>query len=198
VDDIEFVKKKEKADKETRSTRTFDEAMQMYSGDMRWPARNYRELRVCVSIFCLLQFAVYGEDCDFAVKLHEVYKVLLLPQVINQEHKFTEELCKQVVWAIHEEDKCEFFSVRLHQDDFGFGKTPSFPTSDLDEMVYPLKYLNPILRGSFPEAWKRKQSLPATPTLPAPTTLAPQSFYQLPPMRESPQLMANALRPLAE
>ena len=68
--------------------------------------------------------AVYGEDCDFVVKLHEVYKVLLLPQVINQEHsKFTEELCKQVVWAIHE-DKCEFFSVRLHPDDFGFGKTP--------------------------------------------------------------------------
>ncbi len=52
MDDIEFVKKKEKADKETRSTRTFDEAMQMDSGDMRWLARNYRELRVCVSIFC--------------------------------------------------------------------------------------------------------------------------------------------------
>ena len=90
ADDIEFMKKKEKTDKETKSTRTFDEAMQMDSGDMRWLARNYRELRVCVSIFGLLQFAVYGEDCDFAVKLHEVYKVLLLPQVINQEHKHTE------------------------------------------------------------------------------------------------------------
>ena len=200
AEDVEFMKRKEKADKDTRSTRTFEEAMQMDSGDVRWPAKNYRELRVCISIFGLLQYAVYGEECDFAVKLHEVYKVLLLPQVINQEHKFTEELCKQVVWAIHE-DKCEFFSVRLHPDDFGVGKTPSFPTSDLDEMVYPLKHLNPILRGSFPEAWKTTHLLPKAPTIPPPTTPAP-SFYQLPPqlpsVRDVSHTGAAPLRPLEE
>ena len=94
-------------------------------------------------------------------------------------------MCKQITWAIHEE-KCEFFSTRLHPDDFGPGKTPQFPVSDLDEILYHVKHLSPILRKSFPDAWKDKvyaQAGTMAATLPLITfqsqpTVPQQNFYQ--------------------
>jgi hypothetical protein len=49
------MKKKEKAERKTKATHTFDEAMQMDSGDIHRSARNYRALRVCISNLGLLQ-----------------------------------------------------------------------------------------------------------------------------------------------
>jgi hypothetical protein len=215
ANEVEEIKRREKAEKETRTGRSYTEAMQLEEGDMRAPAVTYRELRVCVSSFGLLCYVIYGVDCDFAIKVHEIYKTLLLPKVLNQERYFTPELCKQITWAIHEE-KCEFFSTRLHPDDFGPGKTPQFPVSDLDEILYHVKHLSPILRKSFPDAWKdtvyaqagtMAATLPPITFQPQPTVPQP-TFYQpltLPTSttasgggstshQQAPNTMSNALK----
>ena len=215
ANEVEEIKRREKAEKETLTGRSYTEALQLEEGDMRALTLNYRELRVCVSSFGLLCYVIYGVECDFAVKVHEIYKTLLMPKVLNQERHFTAELCKQITWAIHEE-KYEFFSTRLQPDDFGPGKTPQFPVSDLDEIIYRVKHLIPILRKSFPEAWKDQiyvQAVPApaalpplqlkpTPTIPQPNFYQPLTLPSITPSTvgvgthptQAPTTMSNALK----
>lgn len=99
------------AEQRTVATRTFSEALQMEKGDVQTPPWDYEQLKKCVSLFTLLNVVLWGEKCDFAKKLEEIYQ-LLLPDLVSGMEYITPMFCKQVTWAIVH-DKCNFFAKRL-------------------------------------------------------------------------------------
>ena len=161
--EIEEVKMREKAERETVATRSFSEAIQIESGGMKLPPSTLDQLTKCVSMFTLLCLALYGDNCDFARRLFEIWELLEDDDIAAEEHRFTPMYCKQIVWAIHV-DKCAYFSHRLMPEDFAPGKTPKFKKSLLWDVIHKLRFTNPIDRGgSFPDEWKERVAGPRVP-----------------------------------
>jgi hypothetical protein len=161
--EIEDMKMREKAERETLATRSFSEAIQIESGGMKLPPSTLDQLTKCVSMFTLLCLALYGDNCDFAKRLLEIWELLDDDDIAAEEHRFTPMYCKQIVWAIHV-DKCAYFSHRLMPEDFAPGKTPKFKKSLLWDVIHKLRFTNPIDRGgSFPDEWMERIIGPKAP-----------------------------------
>jgi hypothetical protein len=99
--EIEAMKMREKAECKTQSTRSFSEAIQIESGGMKLPPATLDQLTKCVSMFSLLCFALYGDNCDFAKSLFEILELLDDDNIAAEEHRFTPMYGRQIVWAIH-------------------------------------------------------------------------------------------------
>jgi len=94
-------------------------------------------------MFTLLNVVLWGEKCDFAKKLEEIYQLLLLDSVSGMEYKFMPMFCKQVTWAIVH-DKCNFCAKRLLPEEFKGGSHPKFPRSHLDDIVTKVMFQEPF------------------------------------------------------
>ena len=67
-------------------------------------------------------------------------------------------MCRAVAWAIID-DGHQFFSQRLHPNDFNKRRIP-FPTSLLDDVISDITYGRSPFRISFPERWTQVASRP--------------------------------------
>jgi hypothetical protein len=76
-------------------------------------------------MFTLECLALYGDSCDFALRLLEIYYLLEEDGIRNEEHRFSNEYCKKIIWAIHV-DKCMYFNHSLMPEDFATGVLPKF------------------------------------------------------------------------
>ena len=67
---IEQIWIKERAEQETKATRSYNEAIQ------KLPSDDLESLSKTMSTFALDCLALYGETCDFAKRLQEIYYLL--------------------------------------------------------------------------------------------------------------------------
>jgi hypothetical protein len=174
---VEEIRTREKADRETLGTRTYSEAIQIEAGEKTLPPDTLEGLTKLISMFTLETLALYGESCDFAKRLLEIYYLLEEDDLKSEGHRFTAQYCKEVIliWAIHV-DKCSYFGHRLMPEDFAGGATPRFKKSLLWDVIHKLQFTNPIDRGTFPPEWKLIMHPPTFPPSiynPAPTGSPP-------------------------
>jgi hypothetical protein len=113
-------------------------------------------------MFALGCLALYGETCDFAKRLKEIYYLLEEDDIKNEEHCFTAMYCNQIIWTIHQ-DMCTYFNYRLMPDDFAAGAMTKFKKSLLWDVIHKLQFTSPIDCGTFPGEWKPRVLPPQTP-----------------------------------
>ena len=99
---------------------------------------------------------------SFKILPREIYYLLEEDNIRNEEHRFTDMYCKEVIWAIHM-DKCMYFNYQLIPEDFAVEATPRFKKSLLWEVIHKLQLTNPIDPGTFPTEWKQTVRAPEKP-----------------------------------
>lgn len=113
-------------------------------------------------------WALFGDNCEYLNKLHEIYTCLDSDRVTECWANFTPELCRQIVWAIIDDGR-EYFAQNMLPSKFLVppGGYIRFPHSCLEELIRPIKRQAPILTATFPHQWV------TTPARVAPSTAAP-------------------------
>jgi hypothetical protein len=144
----------ENAAEESKTSRTFAEAIKLSSAVSCSPASNALELKLNVATHLSLLWAIFGEMCHLYQKVLHVYNILRLPTVMTAKHAYTVLLCRQITWAIYI-DSHNFFLTRLHPNDFTEGKQVMFPISLLDDIKGDIRFGRPILCFSFPPQWSK-------------------------------------------
>jgi hypothetical protein len=171
--EIEAIRLREQAADDSRQNRTLAEALKLAATESRQPAANCLELKLNIATYLAKLWALFGEKCHLYQKGFQIYQLFRQPTVMAAKFAFTPLLCRQITWAIYEDSR-QFFSTRLHPDDFNPGTPTPFPISLLDDVLGDIRYQRPILQSSFPLAWQ---------DVPLPSGLA-----QVPPLGPSPFL----------
>jgi hypothetical protein len=95
---------------------------------------------------------LYGEHCDLYKKVMAIWECLDTKWVKASKEAYTSDVCASIIWAIIEDSR-NFFSVRLHPDDFANDTTPVFPTSGLMSLIPQIRHAEIVKRNTFPMAW---------------------------------------------
>lgn len=127
------------------------------------PPDTYIELKTCIGTFCAMLWALFGDNCEYLQKLHEIYTCMDSDRVTECWDHFDTTLCRQIVWAIIDDGR-EYFSQTMLPDKFlvppgGFIR---YPRSSLDELIRPIKRQAPILTATFPAQWLTRQGTAAS------------------------------------
>ena len=152
--DIEKERVAEQAEYLSRVNRTMAEAIKLSKTETRRPPQNYHELKLNVDVatYAALLWVLYGEQCDLYKKVLAIWECLDSKWVKASKEAYTSDVCASVIWAIIEDSR-NFFSVRLHPDDFAGGTAPTFPTSGLLLLLPQIRHADIIKRNTFPMAW---------------------------------------------
>jgi hypothetical protein len=81
-----------------------------------------------------------------------IWECLNSKWVKASKESYTSDVCASIIWAIIEDSR-NFFSVRLHPDDFANGTAPTFPTSGLMILLPHIRHAEIVKRNTFPLAW---------------------------------------------
>jgi hypothetical protein len=169
--EIEAIRIKEQAAEDSKANRTLAEALKLAATESRQPASGSLELKLNIATYLAKLWALFGETCHLYQKVSQIHQLFRQPAVMAAKHAFTPLLCRQITWAIYEDSR-QFFSTRLHPDDFKPGSHVTFPLSLLDDVMGDVRYQRPVLRSSFPVAWMELPPKPSGSGLP-PTGLLP-------------------------
>jgi hypothetical protein len=150
--DIEKERVAEQAELLSRTNRTLAEAIKLSKTETRRPPRNYHELKLNVATYAALLWVLYGEHCDLYKKTVAIWECLNSKWVKASKESYTSDVCASIIWAIIEDSR-NFFSVRLHPDDFANGTVPTFPTSGLMILLPHIRHAEIVKRNTFPLAW---------------------------------------------
>jgi hypothetical protein len=178
--EIEAIRIKEQAAEESKTNRTLAEALKLAATESRQPASGSLELKLNIATYLAKLWALFGETCHLYQKVAQIHHLFRQPAVMAAKQAFTPLLCRQITWAIYEDSR-QFFSTRLHPDDFKPGAQVTFPLSLLDDVMGDVRYQRPVLRSSFPMAWMEMPPRQSYGHFP-PTGLSPFTGTGLPPL----------------
>lgn len=177
----ESARLRELAAEESAANITMAEALALRRNAPQSPPDNYIELKTCIGTFCAMLWALFGDQCEYLKKLHEIYTCLNSDRVTECWANFEPLFCRQLVWAIIDDGR-EYFSQKMLPDKFVVppGGYIAFPQSSLEELIRPIKRQSPIESATFPSQWLiRSGGAPSTTALttgsrqPAAATTAP-------------------------
>ena len=60
------------------------------------PAQNYMELKLNLSIFCALLWALFGEHCDYYRELLKLLNILDTEECFTIREAYTKEVCARI------------------------------------------------------------------------------------------------------
>ena len=163
----ETARLRELAEEQSGANITLAEALSLRRNTPQSPPDNYIDLKTCIGTFCAMLWALFGDNCEYLQKLHEIYTCMDSDRVTECWANFDSTLCRQIVWAIIDDGR-EYFSQALLPDKFLVppGGYIRYPRSSLEELIRPIKRQSPILTATFPSQWLTRQ-MAATTTTPA-------------------------------
>ena len=141
-----------------------EEALKLQRGDPRAPASNYFELKLNLTTFCALVHMLFGDNCGYYQALMRVRNCMDTGGVYNIRQAYTADVCHRIAWAIIDDGR-SFFSKVLIQRDFENDVGTHFPESLLDAILVDVRFANPVMRASYPHAWKPKAQVQAAPMI---------------------------------
>lgn len=150
----EAARLRELAEEQSGANITLAEALSLRRNTPPTPPDNYIELKTCIGTFCAMLWALFGDNCEYLMKLHEIYTCLNSDRVTECWANFTPDLCRQIVWAIIDDGR-EYFAQTMLPDKFLVppGGYIRFPHSCLEELIRPIKRQSPIITATFPHQW---------------------------------------------
>ena len=150
----EAARLRELAEEQSSANISLAEALSLLRNTPPTPPDTYIDLKTCVGTFCAMLWALFGDNCEYLMKLHELYTCLNCDRVTECWANFTPLLCRQIIWAIIDDGR-EYFSQTMLPDKFLVppGGLIRFPHSCLEELIRPIKRQAPILTATFPQQW---------------------------------------------
>ena len=154
--EIERLKEREEALTATEKTRQLDEFLRLQKDQRRAPADNFLELKNNIATFMGLVWVLFGSNCDYYKGLRNVYATMDLRDVMAIKSHFTAEHCRRITWAIIDDGRSYFDSVKTTLD-FKSGANIVFPQSFLLDIIRNVRYGILVERANFPEEWLSKK-----------------------------------------
>lgn len=133
---------------------TLSEALNLGRNAPRPPPDTYSDLKTCIGTYCAMLWTLFGNQCEYFQKLHELYTCLESERVEESWANFSPLLCRQITWAIIDDGR-EYFAMAMLPDKFLVppGAIIRYPQSSLEELIRPIKTQTQVLRANFPTQW---------------------------------------------
>ncbi len=131
--EVEQLRGYEEASELTRSTRRLDEVLKEKS-KTTMPAQNYMELKLNLSTFYGLLWALFGDQCDYYRELLKLLNILDTKECFTIRDVYTKEVCARITWAIID-DGWSYFGRTCVAANFAQGANHRFSVSYIDAIT---------------------------------------------------------------
>ena len=149
--EVENLRGFEDSSEQTRSTRQLDEILKEKS-KTTLPAQNYMELKLNLSTFCALLWALFGEHCDYYRELLKLLNILDTEECFTIREAYTKEVCARITWAIINDGR-SYFGRTCVATDFAQGEDYRFSVSCIDAITNEVRHGLSVIRANFPVQW---------------------------------------------
>jgi hypothetical protein len=134
--ETEHIQECEHAMVATEGTCQLDELLRLSKGVTRMPAKNFWELKINIATFMLLVWVLFSSECDYYKGLQQGHNTFEIKEIRLLKASFTPEHCRQVTWAILDNNRSYFNEVKT---------TLNFQGPD--QIVFPQSYILDISRN---------------------------------------------------
>jgi len=100
---------------------------------------------------------LFGAGCEFYSDVLGARMLLGEDGVAMLADRFTPLRIRQYCWAIIDEGRRYFHQV-VAPDDFDSGSIIQWPTSGLKDVIWKIRNVEKVLRPTFPEEWRHRES----------------------------------------
>ncbi len=116
------------------------------------PAQNFMELKLNLSTFCGLLWALFGEQCNYYQELLKLLNILDTKECFTIRDVYTKEVCARITWAIIDDGR-SYFGRTCVAADFAQGASYQFSVSCIDAITNEVRHGLSVIRANFPVQW---------------------------------------------
>ncbi len=208
--EVELQRGYEEATELTKSTRRLKDLLKE-KNKITMPAQNFMKLKLNMSTFCALLWALFGDQYDYYRELLKLHNILDREECFTIRDAYTKEVCARIMWAIIDDGRC-YFGCNPVALDFAPGTNFKFSVSFLNAITNEVRHGLAVQRANFPLQWKtptmqietaptsNRQQQPcqhAVPSVPPPATwpTSPPTKVQGQPMAQKQALQEDTRHP---
>jgi hypothetical protein len=174
AEEIEILHEEEHAAEQTAATRSSTKSLELAKMLVQPPASTFSDMRLNISLFCSLLWALFGNECNYYKEVMKLLQVLNSQEAYATRSAYSPEICRCILWAVLHEGR-QFFDKKLLSTAFMPEKTVLYPKCLLN-ILHKVINAEPIARPMYPSAWlteakKSHQILPREPpSIPLPAS----------------------------
>ena len=149
------IRNMEEREEEARNTLRVSDIDKKERKMVRTPPKNWYELVPLFGVVCGTYHTLFGERSTLYQQCMQIYLQLVSSYCAKNHEKYTPELCRKVVWAVHE-GTGEFFDQEVSVRDFDAqGKmVGAAPFCQIKLIIEQVRFIQPINRPTYPTKWK--------------------------------------------